>query len=292
VLDWLSDPLSFRFMRLALVEVMVVGIVAGLLGTYVVVRGLAFVSEAISHAVFPGIVLAFLLNVSILAGGAAFGVVVALAISGLSLTRRIREDTAIGVVFAGALALGVVLISSTPGYTRDLTSLLFGDVLAVSATDIYLSVLVGGFALSVTLALRRVLILSSFDREMALSMGLPVFWLDTLLLLLITLTIVIALRAVGNILVLALFVTPAATARLLVDDMGRMMALSAFLGAAAGVLGLYISWHTDLAAGGMIVLTATGFFLAALILSPRHGLLSNLLQGRASAGETASAPLV
>jgi manganese/iron transport system permease protein len=292
VLDWLSDPLSFRFMRLALVEVMVVGIVAGLLGTYVVVRGLAFVSEAISHAVFPGIVLAFLLNVSILAGGAAFGVVVALAISGLSLTRRIREDTAIGVVFAGALALGVVLISSTPGYTRDLTSLLFGDVLAVSATDIHLSVLVGGFALSVTLALRRVLILSSFDREMALSMGLPVFWLDTLLLLLITLTIVIALRAVGNILVLALFVTPAATARLLVDDMGRMMALSAFLGAAAGVLGLYISWHTDLAAGGMIVLTATGFFLAALILSPRHGLLSNLLQGRASAGETASAPLV
>src|SRR3972149_4691557 len=289
VLDWLSDPLSFRFMRLALVEVMIVGVVAGFLGSYVVVRGLAFVSEAISHAVFPGIVLAFLADVSILAGGAAFGVLVALAISGLSLTRRIREDTAIGVVFAGALALGVVLISSTPGYTRDLTSLLFGDVLAVTTTDIWLTVVIGGTAFAVAFLLRRVLVLASFDREMALAMGLPVFLLDTLLLLLITLTIVIALRAVGDVLVLALFVTPAATARLLVDDLGRMMALSTLLGAVSGVVGLYLSWHTDLAAGGMIVLTATGIFMAALLLSPRAGLLGRWLRAGGAEGAAAKA---
>ena len=289
MLDWFSDPLSFRFMRLALVEVVVVGVVAGFLGSYVVLRGLAFVGDAIAHAVFPGVVIAFLADVSIFAGGAAFGVLTALAISGLSLTRRVREDTAIGVVFAGAFALGVVLISSSPGYTRDLTSLLFGDVLAVTTTDIYLSVVIGGAAFAVAFLLRRVLVLASFDREMAVAMGLPVFLLDTLLLLLITLTIVIALRAVGNVLVLALFVTPAATARLLVDDLGRMMALSTLLGAVSGVVGLYLSWHTDLAAGGMIVLTATGIFVAALVLSPRSGLLGRWLRGRQPEGTEAGA---
>ncbi|HEX5370918.1 MAG TPA: metal ABC transporter permease [Dehalococcoidia bacterium] len=264
---WFFDPLQFQFMRLALIEVAVMGVVAGFLGTYVVIKGLAFVGDAISHAVFPGIVIAFLSNVSILLGGAAFGLLTATAISGLSLTRRVREDTAIGVVFAGSFALGVVLISSSQGYTRDLTSLLFGDVLAVTRSDIYLSLVVGGAALVIAFALRRALLLAAFDREMAMALGLPVFWLDTLLLMLITLTIVISLRAVGNVLVLAMFVTPAATARLLVEDVGKMMPLSAGIGAASGVLGLYISWHTDLAAGGMIVLTATGFFVVALVFS-------------------------
>jgi len=265
MIDWLVDPLDYRFMRLALIEVTIVGVVAGFLGTYVVLKGMAFVSEAITHAVFPGVVIAFLSGVSIFLGGAAFGVLTAAAISSLSLTRRIREDTAIGVVFAGALALGVVLISTSDGYTRDLTSILFGNVLAVTTTDIYLSIVVGGIALGVALALRRALVLAAFDREMALSLGVPVFWLDTLLLLLITLTIVISLRAVGNILVLAMFVTPAATARLLVEDVAKMMPLSATIGALSGIVGLYVSWHTDLAAGGMIVLTATACFGLALV---------------------------
>ena len=264
MIDWFSEPLEFEFMRLALIEVVIVGVVAGFLGTYVVTRGMAFVGDAITHAVFPGIVIAFLANVSLVLGGFAFGAITALAISGLSLTRRMREDTAIGVVFAAFFALGVVLISTTEGYTRDLTNILFGDILAVTHTDIYLSLAAGGFALVMGIALRRALLLSSFDREMAQALGLPVFWLDTVLLLLITLTIVISLRAVGNILVLAMFVTPAATARLLVDDVGKMMPLGAALGAASGVVGLYLSWHTDLAAGGMIVLTATGFFVLAL----------------------------
>jgi manganese/iron transport system permease protein len=280
VLDWLTEPLDFRFMRLALLEVTIMGVVAGVLGTYVVVRGLAFVGDAIAHAVFPGVVIAYLANTSLFAGGAAFGVVTALAISVFSATRRLREDTAIGIVFAGAFALGVVLISTEPGYSRDLTSFLFGEVLAVTNTDIYLSLVFGGLALGVALALRRALMLAAFDREMAESVGLPVFWLDTLLLVLITLTIVISLRAVGNVLVLAMFVTPAATARLLVDDIGRMMVVSALIGAAAGVVGLYISWHTDLAAGGTIVLTATAAFLVAFLISPRHGLIGRALLRR------------
>jgi manganese/iron transport system permease protein len=274
MIDWFSEPLEFEFMRLALIEVVIVGVVAGFLGTYVVTRGMAFVGDAITHAVFPGIVIAFLANVSLVLGGFAFGAITALAISGLSLTRRMREDTAIGVVFAAFFALGVVLISTTEGYTRDLTNILFGDILAVTHTDIYLSLAAGGFALAMGIALRRALLLSSFDREMAQALGLPVFWLDTVLLLLITLTIVISLRAVGNILVLAMFVTPAATARLLVDDVGKMMPLGAALGAASGVVGLYLSWHTDLAAGGMIVLTATGFFVLALAIHLTRSRLS------------------
>jgi manganese/iron transport system permease protein len=283
MLDWLFDPLSFRFMRLALVEVAIVGLVAGFLGTFVVMRGMAFVGDAIAHAVFPGVVIAFLANLNLFLGGAAFGLLTAVAISGLSLTRRIREDTAIGVVFAGAFALGVVLISTSDNYTGDLASFLFGDVLAVTMTDIYLSAIFGGFAFVAAFLLRRVLLLASFDREMALSMGLPVSWLETLLLLLVTLTIVISLRAVGNVLVLAMFVTPAATARLLVDDAGKMMVLSALLGAAAGVGGLYISWHTDLAAGGTIVLTATVIFMAAMLLAPRHGLIALATRGKEDA---------
>ncbi len=284
MLDWLLDPLSFRFMRMALLEVLIVGSVAGFLGAFVVIRGLAFVGDAISHAVFPGVVIAFLLKINFFAGGAAFGLLTAMMISSLSLTRRLREDTAIGVVFAGTFALGVVLISTSPGYTRDLTALLFGDVLSVTSTDIYLSLGFGGLALAIGFVLRRVLILTSFDREMAMAMGLPVFWLETLLLMLITLAIVVSLRAVGNVLVLAMFVTPAATARLLVDDMDRMMPLSAVLGAASGVIGLYVSWHTDLAAGGTIVLTATSLFMAVALFSPRRGLIAAVVGRRRGAG--------
>lgn len=284
MLDWLLDPLSFRFMRMALLEVVIVGSVAGFLGAFVVIRGLAFISDAISHAVFPGVVIAFLLKINFFIGGAGFGLLTAMMISSLKLTRRLREDTAIGVVFAGTFALGVVLISMSPGYTRDLTALLFGDVLSVTSTDIYLSLGFGGLALVLAFMLRRVLILTSFDREMATAMGLPVFWLETLLLILVTLAIVVSLRAVGNVLVLAMFVTPAATARLLVDDMDRMMPLSALLGATSGVIGLYISWHTDFAAGGTIVLTATGLFLAVAIFSPRRGLVASAFKARRSLG--------
>jgi manganese/iron transport system permease protein len=283
MLDWLLDPLEFEFMRLALIEVVVMGTVAGLLGTYVVIRGMAFVGDAIAHAVFPGVVIAFLLDASLFLGAGIFGVGTAIAISSLALTRRISEDTAIGVVFAGAFALGIVLISTSPGYTKNLENFLFGEVLAVTWTDIFLSLVVGGSALALAVGLRRVFLLTSFDREMALSLGLPVFWLDTLLLVMITLTIVISLRAVGNVLVVAMFVTPAATARLWVDEVGKMMILGAFIGALAGVLGLYISWYTDLAAGGVIVLTATCMFLGTLLLSPRSGLLGAWLRRRPSA---------
>ncbi len=277
IIDWLADPWSYEFMRRAFAAAVIVGLVTGVLGTYVVLRGLAFMGDAIAHAAFPGVVIAFLLGRSLFLGGAAFGLLTAVGIGVLSSTRRIREDTAIGVLFAGAFALGIVLISTEDSYTGDLTSFLFGEVLAVSGADLRLSLGIGAAVVAVALLLRKELMAVAFDREMAEAMGLPVFWLDMLLFTLVTLAVVISLRAVGNVLVVAMLITPAATARLLTDRLLPMMAMAAALGALSGVVGLYISYHANLAAGGLIVLVVTGLFLLAWLLSPRHGIVTGWL---------------
>ncbi len=282
ITEWLTDPWSYEFMRRAFVAAIVVGLVTGMLGAYVVLRGLAFLGDAIAHAAFPGVVIAFLLDRSLYLGGAAFGLLTALSIgvvSSASGGRRVREDTAIGVFFAGAFALGIVLISTEDSYTGDLTSFLFGEVLAVSETDIALSAGLGAAVVALALLLRKELVAVAFDREMAQAMGLPVFWLDMLLYAMVTVAIVISLRAVGNILVVAMLITPAATARLLTDRLLPMMAVASLLGALAGVAGLYVSYHADLAAGGLIVLVVTGFFVAAWLFAPRHGVVTRALRG-------------
>ncbi|MSQ62013.1 MAG: anchored repeat-type ABC transporter permease subunit [Dehalococcoidia bacterium] len=279
ITDPLTDPLQFDFMRRAFAAVIVVGLVAGFLGTYVVVRGIAFISDAIAHAVFPGVVIAYLLGRGVFVGAAVFGLLTAFGLGAITQTRRVREDAAIGVLFAGAFALGIVLLSSHQGYTGDLAAFLFGQVLAVSREDILLAMGVGGGIVLVALLLRRQLVAVAFDREMAQAMGLPVFWLDLLLYTMVAMAIVISLRAVGNILVVAMLITPAATARLLTDRLVPMMATSALLGMAAGIIGLYVSYHADLAAGGMIVLVVTGFFLLAWLFAPRQGVLVRWIRG-------------
>lgn len=280
ITEYVTDPWQFEFMRRAFAAAIIIGLVTGFLGVHVVIRGLAFIGDAIAHAAFPGVVIAFLLDRSLFLGGAVFGTMTALGIGVVSQTRRVREDTAIGVLFTGAFALGVVLISTESSYTGDLTSFLFGQVLAVSMADLWLSAGFGAGVVLVALALHRQLIAAAFDREMAAAMGLRVFWLDMLLFVLVTLAIVMSLRAVGNILVVALLVTPAATARLLTDRIVPMMALSSLLGAAGGVIGLYVSFHEDLAAGGMIVLVVTGFFALAWLFGPRHGVVTRALRAR------------
>lgn len=280
ITEYVTDPWQFEFMRRAFAAAIIIGLVTGFLGVHVVIRGLAFIGDAIAHAAFPGVVIAFLLDRSLFLGGAVFGTMTALGIGVVSQTRRVREDTAIGVLFTGAFALGVVLISTESSYTGDLTSFLFGQVLAVSMADLWLSAGFGAGVVLVALALHRQLVAAAFDREMAAAMGLRVFWLDMLLFVLVTLAIVMSLRAVGNILVVALLVTPAATARLLTDRIVPMMALSSLLGAAGGVIGLYVSFHEDLAAGGMIVLVVTGFFALAWLFGPRHGVVTRALRAR------------
>jgi manganese/iron transport system permease protein len=261
-------------MRRALAEVVLMGAVTGVVGTYVVLRGLSFIGDALAHAILPGIVLAYLLGQSVFLGALALGVLTSVAIAVVSQNRRVKADSAIGILFAGMFALGVVLISTTKSFSRDLASFLFGNVLAVTAGDIWTSAAAGVIVVALVAAFYRALLIASFDRMGARALGLPIFWLDLLLLLLISLTIVVSLSAVGSVLVLAMLVTPAATARLLTDRLPAMMAWSAGVSVASGVIGLFASYHGNLAAGGTIVLVATAVFIAAWLLAPTHGLLT------------------
>jgi len=280
VIGWVTDPLQYPFIQRALIEIAIVGALCGLLGCFVVLRGLAFIGDALAHAVFPGVVLSYLAGRSILIGAFVFGGLTALGIGVLSRSRRVSEDTAIGVIFAAFFALGVVLLSRQTGFRRDLGSLLFGSILGVSTQDVVVSALIAAVVVVVLFALMKEFTLVAFDVTLARSLGYPVFLLDLVLLLLVSATIVVSLQTVGNILILALIVTPPATARLLTDRLGRMLAISATTGVASGVAGLYISYHAGTAAGGTIVLTATACFLVALVLAPNHGLLSARLQRR------------
>jgi manganese/iron transport system permease protein len=189
-------------------------------------------------------------------------------------------------MFAGTFALGVVLISSSRNFTRDLASFLFGNVLGVTYNDIWLSAIVGALVLALMLLFFKELLITSFDRVGAEAMGIRVFWIDILLLLMICLTIIVSLRAVGNILVVAMLVTPAATARQLTERLPVMVALSASIGVVSGILGLFISYHRDIAAGGTIVLVATAIFFAVWLFSPAHGVVTTgLLRRRLAEGQ-------
>lgn len=277
---WFTEPLAYPFMQRALIEITIVGILCGLVGCFVVLRGLAFIGDALAHAVFPGVVISYIAGQSIMIGAFVFGGLTALGVGVLSRSRRVSEDTAIGVLFAAFFALGIVIISRQAGFKRDLGSLLFGSVLGVSREDVILSLLIGIVVLVVLFALMKEFTLVAFDATLARSLGYPVFALDLILLLLVASTIVVSLQTVGNILILALIVTPPATARLLTDRLGRMMILSVVMAVVSGVLGLYISYHASTAAGGTIVLTVTAIFLVALVFAPNHGLLSARLQAR------------
>jgi manganese/iron transport system permease protein len=274
-MDWLTDPLSLELFRRALVEAVLMGATCGAIGAYVVLRRLAFIGDALSHAVFPGVVVAYLVGLPVFAGALVAGAITSVAIAVVSRGQRIREDTAIGIFFAGAFALGIVLISTQSGYQQDLSAFLVGDLLAVGWDDIVVSGLTGTGVTGLLVALRKELLLVSFDRTYAEALGYPVFALELLLLLLLTATIVVSLSAVGIILVLAMLVTPAATARLLVDRFTPMMIVGAALGAADGIVGWYVSYHLGWSPGGSIVLVATVLFLVAFVVSPSHGLLAH-----------------
>lgn len=279
-MELFTQPLQYAFIQRGLLEVVLMGILCGAMGAFVVARGLGFIGDAVAHAIFPGIVIAYMAKFNFLLGAIFFGLLTALGIGVVSANRRVKEDTAIGVLFAGMFALGVVLISSTRSYTTDLGSFLFGNVLGVSNEDLLLTFGLGMLIVLIVFLFFKELLFAAFDRTMAMAVGLPVVWLDQLLLLLLTLTIVVSLQAVGNILVVAMLITPAATARLLVERFRTMIWLSAAIGALCGVAGLYISYYLNLASGATIVLLTTLVFAICFVLSPRYGLLAQSLHRR------------
>jgi manganese/iron transport system permease protein len=275
-LDFLADLFNpqLAFLPKALAVAVMSSIVCGVVGCYVVLRGMAFIGDAVAHAVFPGLAVAFVVGGNLVVGGAIAGVLTAVLVAVFSQNRRIKEDSVIGIFFVGAFALGVVVISQAPGYAGSLQHFLFGSITGIPDSDLWVVGITGLVVLGAAFLLHPRFVTVALDRESARAMGLRVFWLDLVLYVLVTLAVVISLQTIGNILVLALLVAPAATARLLTDRLGVMMLLAPVIGASAALLGLYASWSWDLPTGGTIVLVLTAAFLLAWFLGPRHGLLA------------------
>lgn len=268
-MDVLLEPLAFSYFVRALVASAMVGVVCAVVGTYVVLRGVAFIGDAIAHAGFPGVVAAYLLNVPFYLGATVAAVVTALAIGAVTKRAGIRQDTAIGVLFAGTFAFGVFLFSTIRGYVADLFSFLFGNVLAIGPGDLVGLLILGLGVIGVVAVLWKELLYATFDPLGAAASGIKVDRLEYLFLALVALTIVVSLQAVGIILVVAMLVTPAATAQMLTVRFVRLMVLASIVGIASAVVGLYLSYWLDVASGATIVLVETGLFLIALALGPR-----------------------
>jgi ABC-type Mn2+/Zn2+ transport system permease subunit len=278
----LLDPLSQPFMQRVLLAVLLIGAICGVVGSYVVTRGMAFLGDALAHTILPGVAVSFMStggsSQAVLVGGIFAGIASAVIISALSRSSHISEDTAIGIVFAGALALGIGIISASRVYATDFAHLFMGNVLAISNDDLGLMAVVALVVLIGIVLFYKEFLVISFDPALAETLRLPFRRLDTLLLILLALTVVIALQAVGIALVAGLIVIPSATARYFVKRLHHLMLLGAVIGAVGGVLGVYIAWHLRIAPSAMIVCTLTVFFALAFLFAPRQGYVWRLRQ--------------
>jgi manganese/iron transport system permease protein len=262
--DALLQPLNYAFFLRALAASTVVGLVCAVVGSYMVLRGLAFMGDALSHSAFPGVVAAYLLKGPFYLGAAIAAVGTALAIGWVTRRGRLRSDTTIGVLFAGMFALGVFLFSRIPNYVGDLFGFLFGEILGIGNTDLLALTALAVIVLVVVAVFWKELLYSTFDPLGAAAAGLPVARLDYVLLAVIALTIVVSLQAVGIILVVAMLVTPAAIGQLLATSFGRLVAIAIGVGVVSPIVGLYLSYWLDAATGATIVLVETAFFVLAL----------------------------
>lgn len=270
-IEFLVDPMRLGFMQRGLVAAVLVGIVCAVMGAFIVLRGLAFIGDAVSHAAFPGLVIAYLLGIPLYIGGAIAAVSTALAIGWIARRGGLRFDTAVGVLFAGMFALGIVLFSTIDNYVADLFSYLLGNVLGITFADIVQVTILGAIVLAVVFVLRKEFLYASFDPTGAAASGLPVEWLDYLLLGLIGVTIVVSIQTVGIVLVVAMLVTPAATGQLLVDKFWDLVRVAIAVAVVSALVGLYLSYYLNVASGASIVLIETLCFALALVLSPKSG---------------------
>ena len=283
MIDWLTEPFALEFMQRALAASLIVGVVCSVLGCFVVLRSMAFLGDALAHAILPGVAIAYLLGTNLVAGALVAALIVAFGIGFFSRGGVVREDTAIGILFAAALSLGVLLISTVRTYATDLTHILFGNVLGVTGADLWLTGALAAVVLIVLLGLYKEFVLAAFDPVLAHTLGRRPELMRALMLVLLALTIVVSLQTVGVGLVAAMLVTPAATASLLTRRLPAMMAVAALVGAVSSVTGLYVSYYLDVASGAAIVLAATILFVAAFVFAPHRGLVWRGRVRRASA---------
>lgn len=264
MLDFFLEPLQYAFMVRALAGAVMVGVVCAVVGTYVVLRGMAFFGDALAHSILPGVAVGYLVGGGarepLFWGALVAAVVSAFGIGAISRGTKIREDTAIGIIFAGMFALGIALISTVRNYSVDLSHFLFGDVLSVRSSDLWLIGILGGLILLLVLAFYKEFLVLSFDPILAATLRIPARSLEYLLMLIIAIAIVVSLQTVGVALMVAMLITPAASAYLLTRRLPMMMLLAAVFAALSGATGLYMSYYLNIASGAAIVLTATLLF--------------------------------
>ncbi len=277
MIEFFTQPLAYGFMQRGMLAAIMVGILCAVVGCYVVLRGMAYLGDAMSHAILPGVAIAYLLKGEILIGALIAAIIVALGIGFFTRRGTIKEDTAIGILFAATLSLGVALISTIKTYALDLTHILFGNILGVSETDLLLIAALGAIVLVTIVLLYKELLVVSFDPVLAATLHLPTELLKNVLLIMIALAVVISMQTVGVGLVAAMLVTPAATAYLLTRRLPTMMLVSGALGALASIIGLYASYYLNIASGAAVVLTATIFFFIAYVFAPARGLFWTML---------------
>jgi manganese/iron transport system permease protein len=273
MIEWLVTPLTYGFMQRGFLASTMVGILCAVIGCYVVLRSMAFLGDAMAHAILPGVAIAYLFKGDLIVGALIAAIAVALGIGFFTRQGTIKEDTAIGILFAAALSLGIVLISTIKTYAVDLTHIMFGNVLGVGENDVWLTAILGLVVIGTIVALYKEFLVLSFDPVLAATIRLPANRLNNLLLVLMALTIVVSMQTVGVGLVAAMLVTPAATAYLLTHRLPKMMLIASFLGAFSSIAGLYLSFYINVASGAAIVLTATVLFLLVFLFAPARGLV-------------------
>ncbi|EMZ8220167.1 metal ABC transporter permease [Listeria monocytogenes] len=269
---FLEGLMQYSFLQKALITSVTVGIVSGVIGSFIILRGMSLMGDAISHAVLPGVAISYMMGINFFIGAATFGIAAALGIGFVNQKSWIKNDTASGIVFSAFFALGIILISFAKSST-DLYHILFGNVLAVRSSDMWMTIIIAIIVISLVALFYKEFLVSSFDPVMAEAYGLNVKFLHYFLMLLLTLVTVSALQTVGIILVVAMLITPAATAYLLTNKLSKMIVLASTFGAVSAIIGLYFSYIFNLASGAAMVLVATIIFFIAFLFAPKQGLL-------------------
>lgn len=276
-MDFLNDLMVYGFLQKALITSVIVGVVCGVIGSFIVLRGMALMGDAISHAVLPGVAISYMLGISYFYGAVVVGILAAIGISSISQNSRIKSDASIGIVFSASFAIGIILITKAQSAT-DLTQILFGNVLHVRSSDMWITMGVGVIVLLVVTIFYKELLISSFDETMAQVYGLNTRLIHYGIMVLLTLVTVASLQTVGVILVVSMLITPASTAYLLTNRLSTMIVLASIFGGLSAIMGIYFSYIKDLPSGPVIALAATSIFILVLLLSPKEGLVWPILK--------------
>src|SRR5690625_373259 len=278
-MEFIADIMHYNFLQKALVTSIAVGIICGIIGSFIILRGMALMGDAISHSVLPGVAISYMLGINYFYGAILFGVLTAIGIGVVSQHSRIKNDSSIGIVFTAFFALGIILIAKAQTAT-DLTQILFGNVLSVRTSDMVMTLITGVIILFAVVIFYKELLISTFDETMAATYGLPTKLIHYGIMVLLTMATVASLQTVGVVLIVAMLITPAATAYLLTNRFWVMILLSTLFGSLSSVIRLYISFEYNLSSGAVIVLAATTLFIIAFIFSPKQGVLWRALHSR------------